>query len=435
MARGRPPRPIGSHGPIKTTPLAGGGFVSRAKQRQADGNTRRVTRTGRTKSEAENRLLEAMRDSISPGGSGDTLTADSKFSQASQLWLARIDIEVATGDKSPNTARLYRSQLTNHVGKALDQMRLREISTARVDALLLELRSKVGAQTARTARAVISGVCGLAVRHGAIAVNPTREASKITARTKRRPRALNQAERAQWRAQLDADPKAVRKDLPDLCEWLLATGVRIGEALAVGWDELEVPGLVRIDWTLTRLKGQGLARKSTKSEAGERVLPLPDFAVALVERRRAARLGDALPLFPDSRGGWRDPSNTSRDLREARGSEGFGWVTSHVFRKTCATILDDAGLSARMIADQLGHAQPSMTQNIYLDRTTVHLAAAAALDAAHRLSTAPNSRSVPGQPIIEMTALVPLAEPLTSENAPPGRLELPTLRLPADSEE
>ena len=30
------------------------------------------------------------------------------------------------------------------------------------------------------------------------------------------------------------------------------------------------------------------------------------------------------------------------------------------------TILDEAALSARLIADQLGHARPSMTQDVYL---------------------------------------------------------------------
>jgi len=89
-----------------------------------------------------------------------------------------------------------------------------------------------------------------------------------------------------------------------------------------------------------------------------------------------------LPLFPSAVGGWRDPSNTQRALREARGTQGFVWVTSHVFRKTCATILDDAGLSARMVADQLGHARPSMTQDVYLGRKMVNRAVADALDAA-----------------------------------------------------
>jgi len=89
-------------------------------------------------------------------------------------------------------------------------------------------------------------------------------------------------------------------------------------------------------------------------------------------------------VFPDSRGGRRDPSNTSRDLRAARGSDEFAWVTSHVFRKTAATEVDRAGLSARQIADQLGHAKVSMTQDRYLGRRGVGKEAAAALDRAHR---------------------------------------------------
>ena len=42
-------------------------------------------------------------------------------------------------------------------------------------------------------------------------------------------------------------------------------------------------------------------------------------------------------MFPDSAGGWRDPSNTSRDLRDARGWQELASVTAHVFRKTAAT--------------------------------------------------------------------------------------------------
>ncbi len=67
----------------------------------------------------------------------------------------------------------------------------------------------------------------------------------------------------------------------------------------------------------------------------------------------------------------RDPSNTRRVLREIRGSEGFAWVTSHVFRKTAATILDEAGLTARLIANRLGHSRPSMTQDVYMGRAAV----------------------------------------------------------------
>ncbi|MEU4666829.1 tyrosine-type recombinase/integrase [Amycolatopsis sp. NPDC023774] len=55
-------------------------------------------------------------------------------------------------------------------------------------------------------------------------------------------------------------------------------------------------------------------------------------------------------------------------------------MKSHAFRKTAATVLDEAGLSARMIADQLGHTRPSMTQDRYMGRGTVSPATAAALE-------------------------------------------------------
>ena len=138
-----------------------------------------------------------------------------------------------------------------------------------------------------------------------------------------------------------------------------------------------------------------MIRKNTKSNAGERTLQLPSFAVAALLRRKCTSGGRG-PIFPDSAGAWRDPSNTSRDLRNARGPEDFAWVTSHVFRKTAATTLDRAGLTARQIADQLGHSKVSMTQDRYLGRRTIDGAAAAALDRAHRSASEDDIRSVSG---------------------------------------
>lgn len=113
-------------------------------------------------------------------------------------------------------------------------------------------------------------------------------------------------------------------------------------------------------------------------------------------RRRKIASGGKGPVFPDSAGGWRDPSNTSRDLRNARGSEDFSWVTSHVFRKTAATEMDRAGLSARQIADQLGHSKISMTQDRYLGRRAVTNEAAEALDHAHQSAKAKHPKRVSG---------------------------------------
>jgi len=78
---------------------------------------------------------------------------------------------------------------------------------------------------------------------------------RIASQPKRPPRALTSDEREAWITLLAAGEDAVRKDLPDLCEWMLATGVRIGEALAVSWEEVDLKtGMVCIDYTLIRIK-------------------------------------------------------------------------------------------------------------------------------------------------------------------------------------
>jgi len=74
------------------------------------------------------------------------------------------------------------------------------------------------------------------------------------------------------------------------------------------------------------------------------------------------------------------PQNTRWDVRAALDRAGFDWVTWHSFRKTTATMLDEAGLSARVIADQLGHATRSMTQDVYLARKAVDARVAEALE-------------------------------------------------------
>jgi integrase len=44
-------------------------------------------------------------------------------------------------------------------------------------------------------------------------------------------------------------------------------------------------------------------------------------------------------------------------IQEAFAEAGYGWVTSHVFRKTVGSVLGQADLPLSAIADQLGNTQ------------------------------------------------------------------------------
>jgi integrase len=65
----------------------------------------------------------------------------------------------------------------------------------------------------------------------------------------------------------------------------------------------------------------------------------------------------------------------------ARNRIGYPTVTTHSFHKTVATALDQSGLSAREIAEYLGHANPSLTQDVYMAKNTGGIRAAETINA------------------------------------------------------
>jgi integrase len=119
----------------------------------------------------------------------------------------------------------------------------------------------------------------------------------------------------------------------------------------------------------------------TKTAAGRRTIPLPAFAItALSERRARPFVGEQSVIFASTSGTLRDPDNFAGQWRAARDELGVPDVSTHAFRKTVATLIDDAGLSARIGADHLGHAKVSMTQDRYMSRGQVHPAVAELLE-------------------------------------------------------
>src|SRR5690606_9913526 len=115
--------------------------------------------------------------------------------------------------------------------------------------------------------------------------------------------------------------------------------------------------------------GPGVVGGAVKTGTTELKLRRPAWTVERLRKRKRDAAPGAL-VFPTTRGRLRDVGNTGKMLRKVRGDD-FAWVKSHTARRTVATLLDDQGLTARAIADQLGHARPSMTQDVYMGRRIV----------------------------------------------------------------
>lgn len=355
---GRPHLELGTHGRVRVYPDPAG-YRAVCLYRDWDGVTRQVQRQAKTKGAAERALALALRDR-GRSGTGHDITPDTKMADLAEKWFGELE------GKSPSTMQAYRDRLDRQVLPALGSVRVREISVGLLDRHLAAVRASHGPSLAKMTKSVISGMCGLACRHDAMKSNPCRDVARISSRPRRAPRSLTVNEVKAVREWLSEDDKARERDLPELVAFMVATGLRIGEACAVSWPDVDLDaGTVTVMGTVLRVKGQGLVISRPKSAAGERVLELPTWCVALLRQRGPA----SGPVFPAPRSRTlRDPNNTRRDLREAFVSMGMPGITSHAFRKTVATLMDEAGLSARSAADQLGHAKPSVTQDVYFGR-------------------------------------------------------------------
>ncbi|MGI8309928.1 site-specific integrase [Saccharopolyspora hattusasensis] len=164
-----------------------------------------------------------------------------------------------------------------------------------------------------------------------------------------------------------------------MVDGLAALGCRIGELLALDWGKIDfAAGTIAIEGTVIRVKDVGLiVQPHTKSEAGMRTVMPPGWYVETLKRRHAE--SESKWVYPTSTGTLRDPDDTRAFLREA--VEGTAWegLHPHAFRHLVATELDGQGLTAREIADYLGHEQVSMTQDVYMNRGIVSSSAAEAL--------------------------------------------------------
>lgn len=374
---GRPRLGLGTYGEVRCYKTRSGTHRAEANYRDWDGTTRLVQRTGPSKRAATQRLKDHFLDR-KRAAQGD-LTRDSSFAEAGERWLAEVQ-----RSKVGTTYDRYYSRLHGRLIPALGELRIHECSTGVFDRYLHGLAGELAPGTIRGYRAVCSAVMGYCVRMDVIPRNPVRDVARVQGAGKQ-SRGLTAEERLDLLTKLDADQRAVADDLPDLLRYQLGSGVRMGEALGLRWFRVDLDeGVVIHGDNLVREKGRGLVLHSPKTEAGFRVIPVPEFVLLMLRLRHPGEGFDRNPVFPNAIGGWRDPNATHRSIRKFRKAAGYDWFTSHVLRHTAATMLDQAGLQPREISGYLGHARPSFTQDRYLDRRQQSGAAARGLDAGLR---------------------------------------------------
>jgi integrase len=265
------------------------------------------------------------------------------------------------------------AQICRRISAALGAIPLGHLTGLQIQQSYQALLSNdppIAPSTLNTHHTILRQALAQAVRWRLIASNPA-EGIALPTRERRPREAWSASERAAFLAAATDDP------LLPLWAFLLDSGCRLGEARALAWQDVDLAtGDVTIRRTMTRNRQHGwMIGEDTKTAASRRVIRLaPETITLLVQQRRqqAAQRLAAGPLWRDlglvfayADGEPMPPDPITAALKRACARACVPVLTSHGLRRTMTTLWLEAGVSPAVVAVRLGHANVSMTLEVY----------------------------------------------------------------------
>jgi integrase len=290
---------------------------------------------------------------------GEVVAVRGTFTERFDAWLEEHRPRI-----EPGTYRDYRVHGEKRLKPFFGAIKPAAVTPSDVRRYVAQLvaRSEVSAKTINNSLAVLRVFFAHLEEDGDIVRNPARSPAGARERIK-----LPAAHREMDYLRLDEIPRyldACDDVYRPLAETLIATGLRISEALALTWADVEWSA--RSLRVLRSRKAQG--HGSTKGDRFRSVDFGPRLEAVLGELRVAgAPLHARTLVFRGPRGGELSRSDVSRDLhKHALGDAGLRrTLRLHDLRHTAAASWLAAGLPLIYVQRQLGHASITTTQQVY----------------------------------------------------------------------
>jgi integrase len=317
---------------------------------------------GKTRAEVRRKVAAAQRaaeQGLPLGSERQTL------SQFLRDWLEH-SVKPST---RPRTHASYAQLVRLHIEPELGRVPLAKLSPQQVQQLMnRKLASGLSPRTVRYIRAVLRRALNQALKWGLVPRNvatlveaPKSEACEI------RPLDPHQARRLL---------EALRGDRAEaLYSVALAVGLRLGEALGLRWDAVDLDaGVLVVRSQLQRLEGK-LRLTERKTSRARRTIHLPVAVVEALRRHRIRQFEERLLagerwtetglVFTSTIGTPCDARNVTRHLALVLDRAGLPHVRFHDLRHTCASLLLAQNVHPRVVMEILGHSQIALTMNTY----------------------------------------------------------------------
>jgi len=155
---------------------------------------------------------------------------------------------------------------------------------------------------------------------------------------------------------------------------LLGTGLRLGEALALTWNDVGLGVAVTVNGTLQRLDGAPVVTTPKTPSSARTVMVPPEVTAALQRQKvqqdawRTAAAGDWHQsdfVFTGETGDPLRQSTVQHALKRECARLGLLAVTPHGLRHLHASLLLHEGVPVTAVSARLGHANPAITLKVY----------------------------------------------------------------------
>ena len=222
-------------------------------------------------------------------------------------------------------------------------------------------------------RAVATGALKEAMRMDVIPANPM---AGVRMPRKRQP------ERVTWTAaEANAILKASEDDVQLHAYYAVAltTGMRPGEIRALMWKDIDLErGQITVRRSMTRDADYRPIVGETTKTGRVRVVAIPERTVTALRRQkvqqaerrlRADQWANTGLVFDRGDGHVMAQQTFARHHAQMCDRAGVPHVSPHGMRHTAATLLLEAGLDVKVVADTLGHSTTTTTRDIYQHTT------------------------------------------------------------------
>lgn len=342
---------------------------------QVTGKKVKTKVTGRTQKEVKQKAKQEKIAFQQDGFTRFQATSIASYQELAELWWESYKYTV-----KPNTQDNVKKLLDNHVLPLFGIYKLDKLTTPLIQSIVNKLADKTnkGEPGAYLHYDKIHALNKRILQYGvtmqAISSNPARDVVLPRNTQKAKRKKVKHFENQYLKKFLDyleGLDQAKYRNLYEatLYKFLLATGCRINEALALSWSDIDLENAtISITKTLNHL-GQ---INSPKSKASYRDIDIDQGTIIMLKAYQLRQIQEAWKLgrtetvvFSDFIHDYPSNKTLGNRLKTRFKHAGVPNIGFHGFRHTHASLLLNSGIPYKELQYRLGHSTLSMTMDIY----------------------------------------------------------------------